>query len=307
MYGSSYRISSHKGKSNMRLIWLTLILLLVASDGLRAEELLQRAYEDRADTSTDAQVHVIYALPAGAYDRRLDVLGIIERSLGVANSWLAEATGGQRLRYDRTADGHLDISFLQLARDAETYRGFGGHIRDEIEKDINAAGFNHPRKIYLVYFEGKNKRTCASGAWPPSLPGNAAVLFLLTTFSKAPPCTRYWFTWEEPGWWENSAVHELLHTLGFAARCGQAGVEGSHVLDDSKDLLYGRSRKRGERFLDVDHGQYYRHGIEGCPDLANSAFLEPSSSPAELPPGWVPDKHCIYSGYGKRTCRDITG
>jgi hypothetical protein len=263
-----------------------------------------RSLADRPDASPHFQVHVIYAVPSDGRDRALDTGGQIARSLETANRWFAEESGGARLRFDRTADGQLDVSFLRLSRAAAELKAFKQTIRGEIEREINAAGFHHPRKIYLVYYDGPHARDCGSSPWPPKLLGNAAVLYLLTEFENkaVPPCRGYPFRGDAPGFWENAAVHEILHALGFAAACARNRGDDSHVTDDRLDLLYGGSRPPGRRKLDVGRDDYFRHGIPGCPDLARSAFLDPLPANAEPPPAWPEGKRCVYHGYGKRTC-----
>ncbi len=294
-----------------RLNWFLVVLIAAAwvvsnlPVAAAATKLLPRASLDRPDVSELYQVHVIYALPRDGSDRLLDQVGIIGRSLEVMNTWLQGATKGRRLRFDRTASGDIDISFVKLSRDESTLKAFRSRIRGEIEKEINGLGFNHPRKVYLVYYEGRSTKTCGASSRPPLLKGNTAVLYLLTSFKKAPPCYKHRFQREKPGWWENTAIHELLHTFGFAAECGKNWSKGSHVSDDKMDILYGGRRGPGRRVIDVGNDDYFNHGVAGCPDFANSVFLDPLPSHPELPPAWDATMHCIYQGYGKRTCKPI--
>ena len=261
----------------------------------------ERATADRPDASDLYQVHVIYAVPSDGRDRKLDTDGSIQRSLATANRWFQEESG-RKLRFDTTKDGALDISFLKLARTEAELKGFRAFIRDEIEKDVNAAGFRHARKIYLVYYDGAHVNTCGSSGWPPKNKGNTAVLFLLTEFEKAPPCHSHKFEEATPRFWEFAAVHEILHTLGFVPECAKNRSQHSHVNDDKADILYGESRPPGRRRLDPGNDDYFRHGIPGCLDLENSAFLDPANPGAQPPPEWQVGKTCTYTGYGKRTC-----
>src|SRR5467141_398037 len=59
-----------------------------------------RSVEDRVDDFTGPQVHVIYVVPLGASDRKLDTELDIANSVGVFQTWLSRATGLQ-IRFDR--------------------------------------------------------------------------------------------------------------------------------------------------------------------------------------------------------------
>jgi hypothetical protein len=49
--------------------------------------------------------------------------------------------------------------------------------------------------------------------------------------------------------------------------------------------MYGVGHTTAER-IDPGHDDYFRHGIAGCGDLADSAFLDPLPASPELPPDW---------------------
>jgi hypothetical protein len=85
-------------------------------------------------------------------------------------------------------------------------------------------------------------------------------------------------------------LHELFHTQGAAYDCGKRTYRGAHV-KGSDVLGSGDVSTR----IDSKNDTYYKHGIEGCPDLADSVFLKPTS---ENP--WDP-----YEVFCKKKCWKI--
>ena len=81
--------------------------------------------------------------------------------------------------------------------------------------------------------------------------------------------------------YEAVMVHELFHVFGAVAPCAPNFVEGSHVRDDTEDLMYAGVERgaRAEAVIDLDRNDYYGHGREDCLDVAGSRYWE------LLPPG----------------------
>jgi hypothetical protein len=281
--------------------WLAFVLLSAAASA--SAQTAERASSDRPDTSDGYQIHVIYAIPSNGKDRGLDTDGTIAASLEIANDWLGERTAGTKLRLDRLADGTLDITFIRLSRSNRQIRRARAWVRDEIEKEINALGFNHPKKVYLVYYGGSSNFACGGGAWPPTLKGNTAALYL-GTFINGTACygTGFAAGGEAPRYGEFSAVHEVIHTLGLVAECAPHHTRAGHASDRNTDLMYAGTLPWEPAEVDRDADDYFGHGVAGCPDLANSAFVEPTVAAPELPPEWIADARCTYLGYGKREC-----
>jgi len=46
------------------------------------------------------------------------------------------------------------------------------------------------------------------------------------------------------------------------------------MIDDSNDLMYGGDDLGVMLELDKDRDDYFGHGVAGCPDLADSPFLQ---------------------------------
>jgi hypothetical protein len=168
---------------------------------------------------------------------------------------------------------------------------FGLFLRDQLEAELLAAGFDDPRKLYLVVYDGgAGVSACGGGAFPPTLYGTVAAIYLRGTPPGAPPCDSIAFTKsvESPGYREFSLIHEIMHTLGFVASCAPNydAASPGHVIDDPTDLMYAGPLLWQPSVLDVNRDDYFGHRNEGCLDLANSAFLNGPSVRADPPPGW---------------------
>ena len=87
---------------------------------------------------------------------------------------------------------------------------------------------------------------------------------------------------------DTGLAHEVLHVLGYPAACGANVDEGGHVADDPADLMYGIGHTTAD-VIDAGDDDYYLHAIADCPDLADSAFLDPLPAAAQLPPQWPAD------------------
>jgi hypothetical protein len=250
---------------------------------LEISVLIERSTSDRDDEQPGNQVHVMYVLPSDGADQQLDQTGTLEASLRIANEWFATQTGGKKLRFDTYENGKLDVTFLQLARTDLQMNPDGGSTRLEIEYQLLLNGFDDADKAYLVYYGGDGEG-CGRGAWPPTLPGNVAALYV----GAAAACTDAPFATGAgpPGYLEFLAVHETLHVLGFAAACAPNHTTIGHVNDSAEDLMFSGGTWRPS-MLDVNHDDYFGPtGIPGCRDLANSSFLETLPAGAEAPPGW---------------------
>jgi len=246
-----------------------------------------RSTADRTDDFAGYQIHVMYVLSSDGIDYNLDTNGAIASSVAATQKWFAAQTRGtRRLRFD-TSNGELDISFFRLARTDAAIAGFGAYVRDQIQLEINAAGFNHPEKIYAVYYGGSSTHACGGGAWPPTLTGNVVALYLRGRPPGARPCAGHGLaaSGDLPGYWEFSLIHEFFHTLGAVAACAPHHTRSGHVSDDPRDLMYAGDRPWRPSMLDVGNDDYFNHNT-GCLDVAKSVFIDPVAADAVAPPGW---------------------
>jgi List-Bact-rpt repeat protein len=252
---------------------LAAALIVGAPSALGGRAALPRATADRPDDRAGAQVHAIYVLPGDGADRALDTDGTIEASVGNFQAWLKGQTGGRGLRLD-TSQGQLDVSFLRLSQTDAQLAATGLFLRDAIERELRAAGFDQPGKIYALYYDGSNTAACGGGAWPPNLPGIVGGVYMRATFGAGFPC--YDPTRSRSGLqlMDLAVLHELLHTLGFVATCSPHHTRAGHVSDSPSDLMWAGDAPWTPSVLDAGHDDYFEAHVPGCPDLADSSYLE---------------------------------
>ena len=223
-----------------------------------------RSIIDRPDVNDDYQVHFIYAILKNGKDKEWDVNGYIEKNALKVNKnflkWSAKnkkSNGiGQKFKYDFSNDGKLDVSFVRL-----------NLTRKEIDKpddpseiifrEVFRQGFNNPKKVYAIFSGFKTKHGNSHG-------GVGGPLF---TILYGPAIKSY-----ESENMEIIILHELFHTQGAAYDCGKRTYDGAHV--KGSDVL---GKNKTTTIIDGKNDTYYKHSIEGCPDLSDSVFLTPTS------------------------------
>jgi hypothetical protein len=238
-----------------------------------------RSTVDQPDEVQGSQVHLIYAIPADGADRAMDLGETLASTTGSFNNWLAQQTGGRRLRFD-TYQGRLDISFVRLPKTDAAYDTFGQRKRDNIEADLNRMGLLTPNKIYAVYYDGNNANTCADAPHPPDLPGQVAVLYLRGAVSGSKPCYENAFAASAaaaPGYLDFTMLHELLHTLGAVDERAPDAVLSGHAGMDPNDVMYAGAAVWHPQVLDFNKSNYYNpNGLPGgIFNLADSSYLTP--------------------------------
>ena len=250
-----------------------------------------RQTTDQPDLFPDEyQVHVIYAVPQDGEDNELDVDGVIAGSIAASNAFFLTASGGKSIRYDLTTDGELDVTFVRLPDLDAEYAANGFFVREAVQADILAAGFNDPRKIYLVYYDGNHGKTC--GDAPPLGTGDPVVaLYLQSVVPGFPPCGSNPLAAEnEPaGYWEWTAAHEVVHALGYVDTCAPNynANRPAHVGDDPSDLMYAGPAAWRPTTVDPGQDDYYGANVPAdcVRNLFFSAFLEPRDGD-QLPPNF---------------------
>ena len=226
-----------------------------------AVKILARSTTNRADVTALSRVKVLYALPSDGTDRNLDTDGSLDRTISSGQRWLASQTANRSLRYD-VAEGALDITFVRLPRTDAAYYGYNAFIRDSIEKDLQAAGWNQANVLLLVYYDGRQIDRCASAAWPPALPGNAAVVYLKGAPNAANPCASQAFAVSPtaaPSYLDFVWVHEMFHLLGVVSRSAPNHALSGHVGNDPTDLMYAGSLVWRPATVDVTKTNYYNN------------------------------------------------
>ncbi|KAA0254066.1 MAG: hypothetical protein EDM79_20975, partial [Chloroflexi bacterium] len=234
-------------------------------------------------------------------DHQRDLDGKIDVTVDTINRWFAGQSGGSKFRFD-TYQGELDITFVQIDLTSQqvidaSVSQYGGKywIRDILEAELVKTGLFQPGKIYVSMFEiNSHPSTCADAAHPDDLMGRMAGLYASAILDNGYDCASETFgagqTYTDMG-----VIHEIVHTLGFAASCGAnpASAENfSHTGDDNADLMWAPDAtstlgwETDRMVLDPGNDDYFNHDIPNCPDLADSAFLEPLPANPQTPPGW---------------------
>ena len=230
----------------------------------REDDKINRSLVDREDSTNDHQVHFIYAILKNGQDKEWDVNGYIEKlALKVNENFLKWSSQnkksdsiGQKFKYDFLKNGKLDISFARLNLTRKQIDE-PDHPNGLIYKELFKQGFNNPKKVYAIISGFNSKHGNSDG-------GEGGPLF---TILYGPAIKSY----GSKGM-EIVIVHELFHTQGAAYDCGKRTYRGAHV--KGSDVL-GSGDVTTK--IDSKNDTYYKHGIEGCPDLADSIFLTPTS------------------------------
>ena len=258
---------------------IPLFLPLILKSGVRLTV-------DQPDEVAGYQIHVLYVLPSDGIDRNLDTMGTLNISVAAFRQWFIGQTGGPALRFD-TYQGALDVTFYRLSRSNAEIASYGAFVRDQLQVELNGAGFNQPGKLYAVYYDGLSTFACGGGAWPPTLIGNVAAMYLQGAYSTV-QCNQNPFASSpnSPGYLEFAMVHEILHTLGVVPLCAPHHTLSGHASDSNTDLMYAGPQPWQPSVLDIGHDDYYGHANPACLDLARSVFIEPLPANAVKPPGW---------------------
>jgi hypothetical protein len=233
---------------------------------------LARSTSDRPDEHNGPQVHVMYLLPSDG------------ASVKNWQTWLQSQTGGRGLFLD-TSQGELDITFARLPQTDGRYSGNGLYIRDAIERDLHAAGFNAPDKIYLIYYDGSSTAACGGGPWPPTLVGNVAGVYTRATYGQGSLCYTPSLSLSGLQYMDFAAVHEVMHTIGIVPTCAPHQTRSGHVSDSPTDLMYAGDQPWYPSVLDVGRDDYFEAPIPGCLDLADSPYFGATQTATPPPSG----------------------
>ena len=231
----------------------------VVGSAAYALRILPRSTTNRADVTALSRVKVLYVLPSDGTDRNLDSDGTLHRTVSSGQRWLASQAGNRSIRYD-VADGGLDIAFVRLSRTDAAYYSYNGAIRDSLEKDLKAVGWNQANVLLLVYYDGRHIDRCASAAWPPALVGNVGAVYLKGAPNASIPCANNAFAASPtaaPGYLDFVAVHELFHLLGLVSTGAPNHALSGHVGNDPTDLMYAGTQAWRPATVDVTKANYY--------------------------------------------------
>ena len=223
-----------------------------------------RFFEDQPDVSDDYQIHFIYLLSLDGKDTELDISGWIEKRIKTVNKKFLKMSAktkksngiGHQFKLDMTKEGKLDVTFVRM-----------NVLKKQLDKThapeslvyryLKEKGFDNPKKVYAT-FTGFNHRDGNDIGGEGGVP--YTVIFTPAVKSYGQPDM------------DLVILHELFHTQGAAYECGKRTYEGTHV--KGSDVL-GKGILSTK--IDSKNDTYYRHDIEGCPDLAKSVFVTPTA------------------------------
>ena len=203
-------------------------------------------------------------LAADGKDRKYDINGWIEKRIKTVNKRFLKMSAktkksngiGQQFKLDMTKEGKLDVTFVRMnvlkKQLDKTYAP-----ESLVYRYLKEKGFDNPKKVYAT-FAGFNHRDGNDIGGEGGVP--YMVIFTPAVKSYGQPDT------------DLVILHELFHAQGAAYACGKRTYKGKHV--KGSDVL-GKGILSAK--IDSKNDTYYRHDIEGCPDLAKSVFVTPTA------------------------------
>ena len=186
-------------------------------------------------------------------------------------------SGGRGIRVD-TYQGQPDITFFRLATSDAAVASHGAFVREQIEQELWAAGFNQPGKISAVYYDGGSTWSVAARlprAQAPTsrssickAPRRARQRARPTSSAIPPPRTSS----------SGALLHEIVHAIGFVPPARQRHPRRPRLRqplrsDWAGDQPWGTDQP-AQMQLDVGHDDYYQANIPGCLDLSQSPYLD---------------------------------
>ena len=225
---------------------------------------LGRFFEDQPDVSDDYQIHFIYLLTLDGKDTELDISGWIEKRIKTVNKKFLKMSAknkksngiGQQFKLDMTKEGKLDVTFVRM-NVLKKQLDIPDYPSKMIYHYLRKKGFDNPKKVYATFTGFKSKHGNSDGG-----EGFVPMMVIYTPAVK---------TCGQPDM-DLVILHELFHSQGAAYGCGKRTYKGAHV--KGSDILAVDTVKSS---LDSRNDTYYRHDIEGCPDLAKSVFVTPTA------------------------------
>ena len=246
-----------------------------------------RFFEDQPDVNDDYQIHFIYLLSSEGKDKKLDISGRIEKIVHRVNGKFLKMSAknkksngiGQQFKLDMTEEGKLDVTFVRMNVSKKKLDG-PEYPTDIIYNYLREKGFNNPKKVYASLAGFKSKHGNSDGG-----EGGVAMTVIYIPAVKS---------YGQPDM-DLVILHEWFHTQGASYACGKRDDGHGHV--KGSDLLAADTVKSS---IDSKNDTYYRHDIEGCPDLAKSVFVTPT---AEDP--WDPFDVFCRQKRGNLTHKDL--
>ena len=184
-----------------------------------------------------------------------------------------------RFKLDMTKEGKLDVTFVRM----NVLKKQLDHLdypETLVYRYLREKGFDNPKKVYATFTGFKSKHGNSDGG-----EGGVPYMIIYTPAVKS---------YGQPDM-DIVILHEMFHAQGAAYACGERTYNGTHV--KGSDVL---GSNKVSTSIDSNNNTYYRHDIEGCPDLAKSVFVTPTAEDS-----WDPfDVFCRHKR-GNFTHKDL--
>jgi len=269
-----------------KLIYIFLVSIFSCTV-FAADDKPGRFFEDQPDVE-EYNTHTIYLLTKDGKDKEWDVNGKIEKLTFKVNKKFKNLTAknkksygeGQTFKLDLTKDGKLDLTFLRLDITKKELDKMKWEGQRKIYNYIAEKGFNNPKKTYIVFtnFKDGNNNSSAHG-----LPNS--IIYGPAMFGYGEPTTTM------------ISLKTYIQAQGAAYACGKGTHKKKELHTKGADVLKSNDSSNE---IDRKNNTYYRHNIEGCPDLANSIFVTPTSSDP-----WIPYEVFCEQNVGRFTHKDV--
>lgn len=205
-----------------------------------------------------APIQAVYVVPQDVEmvdSREKAILFVVSE----VQRWFRSQTDGRHPIFEDIG-WSLSVVPVRLPQTASELRSESIPIRSEIYKELGAESGTP----ILIFYEGEYG--------DPDSCGWATKQYVMIPMEN---CSIYP---ELRGWPYGSSylvAHELTHLLGAVGSCAPNYDGDGHVNDDNRDVIYAGPQDRDweNLVLDVNNDDYYMHGRDDCPDIANHPLL----------------------------------
>lgn len=204
------------------------VLLASGSAGAASPHHSERSTVDRADARTGPQLHLIYFVPDGETDQRLDLSPDLRAALGRMQTWFRSQSGGLTWRFDTRKDNQdIDITFVAGRQALDRYGTDATSASFKIDDELASRGYAREGKKYVILLSGGFRNDIYCGVtnydtgnlrnYTPANDGYPTTRSnALIPLDSSPYChSRDWGHGSKPGWFQGILMHEMLHTQGL--------------------------------------------------------------------------------------------
>ncbi len=191
---------------------------------------------------------------------RVDAIG---STVGAVQGWFDSQTGGRHPVFQRAGSG-IDVVTVRIAQ-TEAQVAAASNFERLVEPQIRAALPSSDAGAPLaIIYEG----TTSDGACGRA---NTQRLVMAMDNCNIVPSTNARF----PSGMTYLMAHELTHLLGAVPGCAPNVINGGHVGDSNRDIIYSgpEGRDWDDLVLDAGNDDYFRHSIPGCRDIDDNPLL----------------------------------